>query len=432
MDKNGRAIARMIELARERSGAGWREDELSALRAHDPSDPFCTTSIDKDVFSTRYWVRFCGNCVNTPGGQAWVDESGRDVETPRPLSLSWAKGVGEKLAADLTAAGKDSVVSIGGGGEVEKERIKVVVPTHHQENRNTYPGSISSHYFVLHVWMQAITGEKELRTFRVDSVGREDIASRVIAHIDRLADAMPRDRKEAERKGYEHAHRIVQEAFARHDIEPDLISLTRSSNGGGLTFDVYHRMTNTLMEKYECRDQVRFNGDRVDDPWRSSLSSLGRGTRDADIAAEAKRRTQVEKNGGLIQTSLVKRLIELNGLKSVPLRSDYGGDTKSSVFHLKTDPPTRVRMFVKDGRLEAEVHIGKNMRITTGSISVDEIDAPETAIRGLKGKPLRNLIDHPLVTDDMTITSATPKGLNVRARIRMDSHPVERRQSDAE
>lgn len=431
MDKNERALARMIELARERSGAGWREDEISALRAHDPSDPFCTTSIDKDVFSTRYWIRLCGNCVNTPGGQAWVDENGRDVETPRPLSSTWAKGIGEKLAADLALAGRESIVSIGGGGEVEKDRIKVVVPTHHQENRSTYPGYIRSHYLVIHVWMQAITGEKELRTFRVDSVGRKDIASRILAHIDRLAAAMPLDREEAERKGYEHAHRIVREAFARHDIEPDLISLDRSSNSGGLTFDVHHRMTNTLMEKYECCDQVRFHGDRADDPWRSILSSLGSGIRDADIAAEAKRRAQAQKNGGLIQTSLVKRLIELNGLKSVPLNSKYSGDTKSSVFHLKTDPPTRVRMFVKDGRLEAEVHIGKNMRITTGSISVDEIEAPEAVIRGLKGKPLKNLIDHPLVTDDMIITSATPKGLSVRARIRMDSHPVERRQNNA-
>lgn len=428
MDKNERALARMIEIARARSGAGWREEELAPLQAHDPSDPFCTTYIKKDVFSTRYWIRLCGNCVNTIGQQAWVDEYGEEVETPRPLTLSWAKSVGEKLAADLTDAGRESIVSTGSGGNIEKERIKVVVPTHHQE-RYAHPGSITSHYLLLHVWMQAITGEKELRTLRVDNVGRRDTASRVIQHLDRLAAAMPADKEEAERKGYEHARRIIRDAFARHDIEPDPISLTRSDSSG-LTFDFVHRMTNTLMEKYECHDQVQFYGDRADDPWKSTISTYGTGIREADIAAEAKRRAQVEKNGGLIQTSLVKRLVEQNGLKAVPLRSDHGGDTKSEIFHLPTKPPTRARVFVKDGRLEAEVHIGKDMRITTGSFSVDEIDIPESVALGLKGKPLRQLIDHPLITDDMKITSVTLKGNAIRTRIRMDNIPVERKTDD--
>jgi len=419
----------MIELARGRSGAGWREDELAPLRTHDPSAPFCTTSIKKEVLNTRYWIRLCGNCVNTAGQQAWVDEDGEDIKTPRPLTLSWAKGVAERLASDLTDTGRKSVVSMGSSRSAERERIKVEVPTHHQE-RHTHPGSISSHYLVLHVWMQAITGEKAFRTFRVDSVGREDIAARIIAHIDRLTAAMPLDKEEAERKGYEHAHRIVREAFARHDIEPDLISLTRSTRSKELTFDVRHLMTNTLMEKHESHDHVQFHGNRADDPWKSSISTHGSGIREADIAAEAKRRAQIEKNGGLIQTSLVKRLVELNGLKTVPLHSDHGGDTRSEVFHLPTTPPTRARVFVKDGRLEAEVHIGKNMRITTGSFSVDEIDIPESLARGLKGKPLRQLIDHPLITDDMKITSVTLKGDAIRTRIRMDNIPVERKTDD--
>ena len=95
-------------------------------------------------------------------------------------------------------------------------------------------------------------------------------------------------------------------------------------------------------------------------------------------------------------------------------------------------PGAGMRVFVKDGRLDAEVHIGKNIRMTTGSISVDDIDIPEASVRGLKGKPVRSLIDHPFITDDMVITSVTLKGDGIRARIRMESHRVETSEIDAE
>ncbi len=429
MDQQSPAIAGMMDIARNAAGFSISAVDLARLERHDPSDPFSRTAISKEVFNTRYWMNFSANCITTAGQQRWIDEKGEKIETPRPLTISWSREMGQRLADDLTRNGWEAVLSTGGTDPVEKERLKVVVPIHHMSDRNRYPGHIDVHYLIIHAYIRNTSGTRSVRTFRTDSIGRHDAARKIIERIRAIDNAMPADPDQALEEGRRHAERVMRESFASHGIEPRITDI-RKANGDDLTFDIWHTMTNTLMQEYGTRDQVRFHGGDPDDPWKASISSFGSGMRDGDISAEAKRRAQIEKNGGLLQTSLVRQLVESRGLKPVPLSSDHGGGTKSEVFHLPTDPPTKVRMFVKDGRLEAEVHIGKDMRITTGSISIDNIDVPEVSVRGLKGKPLRALIDHPLVADDMVITSITPKGLGIRARIRMGSHRVDTSEID--
>lgn len=427
MQNNKPALERMIELAHSQAGFSLSPQDIAILQKHDPSNPFARTNISREVFSTRYWLTFSGNCVSTPARQNWVDEKGEVIEVPSPLTVSWACSIGKELARAFEASGQSAMVSHGGTGMAKPGQIKVVVPTHDHHSRSAsqrYPGSINSHYLVLHVIMQGITGTKELRTFRTDSIGRKDIAPKIIDFLERLEAAMPSTPEEAEKIGRQKAEEIFYESFRRHDIEPDIISITKGRSGD-LSFDIQHTMTDTLMRKQEQRDCVRFRGDDPDRPWSAGISSYGSGMREDKIAAEAKRREHIDKHGGLIQTSLAKKIIEINGLKSVPLHTDYSGKTKSYRFSVPTTPPTKGTMMVKAGRIEAEVAIGSGMKLTTGTFKADEITAPDAVIMALKGKPLRHLIDHPLVTDDMVITSITKKADRVSARIRMESHPVE-------
>ena len=431
MDQQSPAIAGMMDVARNVVRFDIPAIDLARLERHDPSDPFSRTAVSKEVFNTRYWMNFSANCISTSGLQRWIDENGDLIDVPFPLTLSWSREMGQKLVEDLTACGWDAVLSDGGSGKIEKERLKVIAPTHHLNDRDRYPGHIDVHYLVIHAYIRNTSGTRSVRTFRTDSIGRRDSAQKIIERIRAIDAAMPTDPDRALEEGIVHAERVLRESFAVHGIEPRITDIRQVPNDE-LHFEVRHTMTNTLMQEYVTRDHIHFHGGDPDNPWKASISTYGSGMREGDIAAEAKRRGQIEKNGGLLQTSLVRQIIKTQGLKAIPLKSNNGGGTKSEVFHLPTSPATRMRVFVKDGRLDAEVHIGKNIRMTTGSISVDDIDIPEASVRGLKGKPVRSLIDHPFITDDMVITSVTLKGDGIRARIRMESHRVETSEIDAE
>lgn len=431
-DKSSAEIARlMFDTINPNLRRQIKRDDAERLLAHDPSKPISSAYAMVEDYNVTIHINFSGNCVRASGRQTWIGADGNIIEVPRGLTTSWAIEQAEKLVADLQALGKTARLSHSGKHKHPKEPgdITVLVPDHvrlgTRAHLNRPPGVIDTHYLVIHTLMQDITGTIRQRTFRTDSIGREDIAQGIIEHIEKLEAAMPKNPDEALAIGRAKVEEVIRKAFDAHLIEPIIHSIEQDTRTNGIAFDVTHTMHDTLLRPKKTRDHIVFYGDRPEDPWRASCGALGTGLAHGNLAAEASRRANIEANGGLTQTSLTRKIIELAKLDAIPIDTEYNGSAKKTRFRLISTPPTDGTIQVKNGRLETSMKIGDTITVTTGTVKIDNnVELPEAAIQSMKGRKLNTVIDHPAIDDDVIITSAQLKGGSLHARIRMETVPV--------
>lgn len=431
-DKSSSEIARlMFDAINPNLRRQIKRDDMERLLAHDPSKPISSIYTMVKDYNVTIHINFSGNCVRASGRQTWIGADGNVIDVPQGLTTSWAIEQAEKLVADLQALGKTARLSHSGKHKHPKEPgdITVLVPDHTRlgtrAHLNRPTGVIDTHYLVIHTLMQNITGKVEQRTFRTDSIGRDDIAEGILEHIEKLEAVMPKNPEEALAIGRAKAEEIFKKAFDAHLIEPVIHSIEQDTRTNGIAFDITHTMHDTLLRAKKTRDHIVFYGDRPEDPWRASFGAIGTGLAHGNLAAEASRRANIRANGGLTQTSLTRKVIELANLNAVPINTEYNGSAKKTRFRFVSTPPTEGTIQVKNGRLETSMKIGNNITITTGTIKIeDSVELPETAVQSMKGRKLNTVIDHPAIDDDVIITSAQLKGKSLHARIRMETLPV--------
>lgn len=408
-----------------------KRDDMERMLAHDPSKPISSVYAKVENYNVTTHINFSGNCVRAGGQQTWIGSDGNIIDVPRGLTTSWSIEQAERLVVDLQAMGKMARLSHSGKHKHPKEPgdITIMVPDHARLGTRAHlhrpPGVIDTHYLIIHTIMQNISGEIQQRTFRTDSIGRDDIAQGIIDHIEKLEAVMPKTPEEALAIGRAKVEEVFKNAFDEHLIEPMISSIEQNTRTNGLAFDVEHTMHDTLLRPKKTRDHIVFYGDRADDPWRASFGALGTGLAHGNLAAEASRRANIKANGGLTQTSLTRKIIELAKLDPIPIDTEYNGSAKKTRFTLISTPPTQGTIQVKNGRLETSMKIGDKITVTTGTIKIeDDVELPESAVQAMKGRMLNTVVKHPAIDDDVIITSAQLKGRSLHARIRMETIPI--------
>lgn len=93
------------------------------------------------------------------------------------------------------------------------------------------------------------------------------------------------------------------------------------------------------------------------------------------------------------------------------------------------------RIVVSDGSIGAEIVVRKDdrqiLRLLNANFEIRGVTLPAAALPSYIGKPLRNLIDHPLITDDMVVTALRSNADRTTGRYRdrgVSSFPVEKSQ----
>lgn len=414
-------------------------EDQRRMREHDPSDVRSRLSVRHESHSRSTYFTFAGNSVRMFSRQAWFDENGCKVEVPGRLTATWQMEQARGIADQIRASGRRSEACEARGTDSERilkqGNIAVVVPNPHFQGSpsRAFLGEIETHWLTVRVMMRLMTGNVGMREIRIDSIGRSDIGARIASIIRQLEDSAPGTPEEAQTMGLEAARQAMVDAFSPFCIEPDIVSIERHRTGGNdLAYKVRHLMTGTALGKREAKTIVTFHGNDPRNVWKPMLSSYGGGkTDEASLSAEASRRHNIAKNGGLMRTSLARNLLKLGGQKDNPFQS-YRMDGTVSAERLRfgTNTETRADVSIRNGRIEATMKISRrasrsdDIRITTGTFRIPEIDVPEAMIAGMKGRRLREIIEHPALSDDIVITSALMKGRTLEGRLRMDSELV--------
>ena len=132
---------------------------------------------------------------------------------------------------------------------------------------------------------------------------------------------------------------------------------------------------------------------------------------------ERKLDAMIEEHGGIRMTSLTKSILDHGGLIN---RNSKGVVTaKKRVLNLGRAAITYTIRQPK-GRLEADVSIRGETEILlgTGTYLIKNVTLPESALAAISGTPLVKMVEHPLIPDDVIITSARNTSDGIRGEIR--------------
>jgi hypothetical protein len=408
----------MMERAEKTSGTISSLDRR-LLENHDVTDPFCVTRIKKKTYSGDLFIHFRGNFLQCSGVEVWFDLDGNEIKAD-PYKTTWNKNRADALAKELTLLGRPArgeyiCENRWSDTKTLKEGQTLVLAS---SPSDIHRSSYRSNYLVIEWVMKGISGNLEKHSFRVDSYGIPGIAEKIKARIDLLQSLMPDTPEEAAAEGEKRALAYAKDRFAIFDMEfsPTKIKMVRNSHG--FSFHLTHSILNSLLKEDEAEEIITFRGEDPEDIWKPQvINGRGTGLEEAKLSKEKNRRDILKKNGGLLQTSLAKRVMEIRG--NFPLITDHNGNFRKNRFSYPSNPVISGEIFVKSGRIEATVKIKDKVVLKTGIFEIKDEEIPGAVATSLKGKPLRHLIDHEVITDDMIITSVKCENGSISGRYRM-------------
>lgn len=406
-------------------------DSFCRLQKHNPSDPFSSTTVELRMCGySKGILTLAGNSIRHEKTQTWFDENGDIIPS---------KGRGEREWSALqTEAIVDQIAQLGKKVSFHPEWIKAH-PKEPGEICLTLPhcysgnlGIISTHYTSINVMMLKASGKMETRYFRTDSIGRQDIGQRIVDYLDTLSRAMPSSPEEAIARAEERALQDIKQDYAEYGIEPIVETLKAEGAHEGVAVNVRINMIDGAYESYTTLQSGTIQGMDAKDPMKINWYT-NKQKRCREIKAESARRATQNKNNGLIQTVFAKQIKDIAGMEKQPMYSDYKAQIKKKRFFLQSqfDGKGKVEgyLFIKDGRIEAEFHIGTNIHVKTGKVTIKKQDElPESIMVRLKGKQLKTIIDHPIIPNGVKITSLKLEGTTLTVRIKADSIPVDTKQ----
>ena len=418
----------MLAHAMMRMGGRLDHSEREKLSGHDASDPFSHTSISRSSAFQNSHLVFAGNQVRSPD-MKWFSKDGSLIDLPQPLTIDWVIEQAEEIARQITAAGGNGRYAHRPHDlQVEEGEIVVRVPEYDRLSpTRTYRGNeVNAYWLTVHTRMQGVTGQKETKIWRINSVGRPDIGQQIVDRLRAHEALMPATPEEAEETAFRKASEVLHGLFLPYAIAPQIVSIRRDVKAQAVTIEIAHEMLDAMLQWKPVQTRVIFYGNDIGNPWRATVTNLG-SARDAyKLAAEVARRRTLKANGGLRQTSLAKQVIETLGYKPNPFHSGYDGKTKPLRYAMKGDSATKGVLSIKSGRIEATMDVldGK-IKLSTGTFEIRGIELPETSLSGIKGTPLRAVLDHPAIPENVTIVSMTrTPGGGVKGKHRMPSYPV--------
>ena len=149
------------------------------------------------------------------------------------------------------------------------------------------------------------------------------------------------------------------------------------------------------------------------DPYVYKIPNEFKGHFEHEIKLDA----MIEEHGGIRMTSLTKSILDHGGI--INRNSKRVVTAKKRVLNLgQTTIIYTIRQ--PKGRLEADVTIKGETEVMlgTGTYFIKDITLPESALAAISGTPLVKMVEHPIIPDDLIITSArnTPQG--IRGEIR--------------
>ena len=362
-----------------------------------------------------------GNCLSVHASQTWIAKDGSIIR-----SGIFNRDENEKyrveLAEQLTAQGLDVLPPCDSG--ISQDLKRALEPNEIVIRHADFESEIHALLFVKRA--RTLSGREVNVTRRIDSIGRDTIIPAYLNYLKRMEDHYPSTQEEAEVKAIEAAERYIAEKYASHCMEPDIIE--RQYEPGLNTYDHSPRVkyimqhTTTLLQKTKEDILVSFSGRDPEDPWKPYANKI-----DYILQNESARRHYAKKNGGGLHiTSLALTLSKSDGIdKTKPLiKTDYKGMAKSQFIYRPMGLSGDATLTANKGRIEA-TYVSDEIKITTGRVTIKNKQFPETALAGLAGRRLQEVIDHPFITDDMIVTSIIQNDNNLICRIRMESYPYE-------
>lgn len=425
------ALAAMLDYAERHAVGRLDRSERVFLEGHDPANPFSRKSIRRESEFTRTYIILSGNQARHPVSPVWYDQNGNEIDAPNALTMTWSRAQAEDIARQLRDAGYPARHELGRSSfKCSEGEIIVESPAYESVKPPVAYSSdyITAHWVTIHAHVQHLTGRKEIRSWRTDSVGRSDIGQEIISRIRAYEACMPANPEEAQKIAVQKGMLELGNLFAKHNIEPRIVSIEYPIPRGSMTIGIRHEMLNGLLQWTKQTTYIRFHGYDINNPWEADIDGLTGKSGNHKLSIEASRRALLEKTGGLRQTSLAREVIQIMGYETIPLRVDSSGKISPIRFRLPGDTLVEGTLEVKAGRIEASIDIADGAAsITTGSFSVRDAKLSASALAGAKGTPLRHVIDHPAIDPGIVITSIKEKGEGIKGRIRMPTYLVDQR-----
>lgn len=401
------------------------------LERHDFSNPFSSTTVElRKSGHSKGILTLAGNSIRYENTQMWFDEKGDIIPSQGRGKREWSALQTQEIMDQIARLGKKVSFNPVWLKAHPKEPGEICLTLPHCYSGNV--GVIPIHYTSINVMMLKVSGKMETRYFRTDSIGRQDIGQKIVDYLDAISKAMPSSLDEAIAIAKDRALQDIKDDYAEYGIEPRIESLKAEGAHEGVAINVRIEMIDGAFESYTTLQSGRICGMDAKDPMKINWYT-NKQKRHREIKAESVRRATQNKNNGLIQTVFAKQIKDIAGMEKQPMYSDYKAQIKKKRFFLQSqfDGKGKVEgcLFIKDGRIEAEFHIGTNILIKTGKVMIKKQDQlPESIIVRLKGKQLKTIIDHPIIPDGVKITSLKLEGTTLTVRIKTESIPIDTKQ----